>query len=131
MDPVIFAFALLLGTVMISRLILVKGLSVLNEREQSKVVDVFSKYRIWNLIGIIGFAAIYFLIIKFQSINYLMLAYIYLGVVITALYLSTSKSIQQFKANKFNPTFVKYFIASNVVRGIGIAAFFIFIMNTI
>ena len=131
MDPVIIAFALLLGTIMISRLVLIKGLGVLSEREQGKVVHIFSKYRIWNLVAMVGFAAVYFLIIKFQSVNYLMLAYIYLGIVITALFLSTSKSIEQFKSNKFNPTFVKYFIASNLVRGFGVTIFFIFIMNTI
>ena len=58
MDPVIIAFALLLGTIMISRLVLIKGLGVLSEREQGKVVHIFSKYRIWNLVAMVGFAAV-------------------------------------------------------------------------
>ena len=128
MDPVILVFIILLATILISRFVLVKGLSLLNENEQSKVVSVFSNYRIWNFVALIGFAAIYFLIIKFQSQNYLMLAYIYLGIVVAALYLSTNQSVQKFKSNKFNPAFIRYFIASNVIRGVGIAVFFMVIM---
>jgi hypothetical protein len=50
MDPVIIAFALLLGTVLISRLLLIKGLGLLNSSEQGKVTVMFSKHRIWNLV---------------------------------------------------------------------------------
>jgi hypothetical protein len=131
MDPVIIAFALLLGTVLISRLLLIKGLGLLNTNEQSKVTLIFSKHRIWNLVAMLGFAAVYFLLITFQSANYLMLAYIYLGIIMAALFLSSGKTIQQFKKSHLNSTFIQYFTASNIVRGIGIMLFFVFILNTI
>jgi hypothetical protein len=131
MDPVIIAFALLLGTVLISRLLLIKGLGLLNSSEQSKVTVMFSKNRIWNLVVMLGFAALYYLLITFQSADYLMLAYIYLGIIMAALFLSTGKTIQQFKKFHFNATFIRYFAASNIVRGIGIMLFFVFILNTI
>jgi hypothetical protein len=131
MDPVIIAFALLLGTIMISRFILIKGLGLLDSNEQSKVVVIFSKHRIWNLVAMLGFAAVYFLMITFQSDNYLILAYIYLGIVIAALFLSTSNTIQQFKKYKFNTKFIQYFTASNIVRGFGVTLFFVFILNAI
>jgi uncharacterized membrane protein len=129
MDKSVIGLVVFIAAYIGGRLISERALKILNENEKTKLVDGFSKYRIFSLIGVIALVILHFAVQSLMPNSYFASFHTFVGILVLYLLLSSLYSYNKLKNLEMPDKYINQFLLSTLVQYIGIFVFFGFLIN--
>ncbi|MGI8669469.1 MAG: hypothetical protein ACR2J3_06400 [Aridibacter sp.] len=129
MDKSVIGLVVFIAAYIGGRLISEKALKILNEKEKAKLLDGFSKYRIFSLIGVIALVILHFAVQSLMPNSYFASFRIFVGILVLYLLLSSLYSYNKLNNLEMPDKYINRFLLSTLVQYIGIFVFFGFLIN--
>jgi uncharacterized membrane protein len=129
MDKSVIGLVVFIAAYIGGRLISERALKILNENQKAKLVDGFSKYRIFSLIGVIALVILHFAVQSLMPNSYFASFHIFVGILVLYLLLSSLYSYNKLKNLEMPDKYINQFLLSTLVQYIGIFVFFGFLIN--
>ena len=122
--PYIIGLIVFFVLLVASRFLNEKALKILSSEEKVKLLDGFSNMRKYNLIPIIVFIGIYFLMNKYFPQLYLVIFISYFGLLIIFVILTSIITFKKLHKLELPKNYIKKYIFSMIIQYIGITILF-------
>jgi len=123
------AIAIVLFSIIISRILKNKALKKLSGQKKTELVEVFSKYRQYSTISILIILTIYMGLMKFGTFSPITLTISYYAVFVAYLVVISIVSYSILKKNAFELSFIQIYMLANIIMYLGIIATLVLLMR--
>jgi len=130
MNPEILAILVLFGTILGTRWMNDRANQKLSIEQKAKLVDLFSKTRIWNFALLFGIVILYFIVLEYGILEGRTALWVYALVVTLVLIVVAYLSSRKLKENGFPDDYVKSYLTLSTLRMAGLLIFFLLISET-
>jgi uncharacterized membrane protein len=130
MNPEILAILVLFGTILGTRWMNDRANQKLSIEQKAKLVDLFSKTRIWNFALLFGIVILYFTVLEYGILEGRTALWVYALVVTLVLIVVAYLSSRKLKENGFPDDYVKSYLTLSTLRMAGLLIFFLLISET-
>ena len=130
MNPEILAILVLFGTILGTRWMNDRANQKLSIEQKAKLVDLFSKTRIWNFALLFGIVILYFIVLEYGILEGRTALWVYALVVTLVLIVVAYLSSRKLKENGFPDDYVKSYLTLSALRMAGLLIFFLLISET-
>jgi uncharacterized membrane protein len=127
MNPEILAILVLFGTILGTRWMNDRANQKLSIEQKAKLVDLFSKTRIWNFALLFGIVILYFIVLEYGILEGRTALWVYALVVTLVLIVVAYLSSRKLKENGFPDDYVKSYLTLSTLRMAGLLIFFLLI----
>lgn len=127
----IVAFAVLMGSMILSRIILNNGLKKLEAEKKAELIDAFSKERLYQFGFIIVLTVGYFFLLKYQIASVPVLFVSYVCLFAAYFLVTTYMNYTKLKKRGFEQRFIVTFILGTSVRIGGVMVILLLLMGDI
>lgn len=129
MDTSIIGFVAFIIAYIAGRIISERALKLLNENERLKLLQGFSKYRIFSLVGVIILVVMHYALQSLMPNSYVASMPVFVGVLVLYLLLSSIYAYKKLKNLEMPDNYINQFLLSTLVQYIGLFLFFGFLIN--
>ena len=129
MDKSIIGLIVFIAAYIVSRLIGERALKLLSENEKGRLLEGFSRNRIFSLFGVIVLVAVHWAMQYYMPNNYLASLPVFVGVLVVYLLLSSIYAYYKLKSIEMPENYINQFLLSTFVQYIGLFVFFGFLIN--
>lgn len=130
MNPEILTILVLFGTILGTRWMNDRANQKLSIEQKAKLVDLFSKTRIWNFALLFGIVILYFIVLEYGILEGRTALWVYALVVTLVLIVVAYLSSRKLKENGFPDDYVKSYLTLSTLRMAGLLIFFLLISET-
>jgi len=130
MNPEILAILVLFGTILGTRWMNDRANQKLSIEQKAKLVDLFSKTRIWNFALLFGIVILYFIVLEYGILEGRTALWVYALVVTLVLIVVAYLSSRKLKENGFPDDYFKTYLTLSTLRMAGLLIFFLLISET-
>ncbi len=113
------------ASIFISRFMIERSLKKLTIEEKGKLLDLSSKYRIYNIVSLLVLMILFFLVYQFELINQNALFISYLIVFTIYLIIISYLNIKSLKENNYPTDYITSNYYSSFIRILGVLIFFV------
>ncbi len=106
-----------------------RAMKILSEREKARLLDGFSNYRIFNLVGVVALAGLHFTLRAFVPNSYYASFPAFVGVLVLYLLFTSMLSYRKLKKLEISDSYINQFLLSTFVQYTGIFIFFGFMLS--
>ncbi|MDQ3635898.1 MAG: hypothetical protein M3405_15545 [Acidobacteriota bacterium] len=129
MDKSIIGLIVFIAAYIGGRLISERALKLLSENEKGRLLEGFSKYRIFSLIGVVVLVLIHISLQSFMPNSYFASLPVFVGILVLYLLLSSIYSYTKLKNLEMPDNYINQFLLSTLIQYLGIFVFFGFLLN--
>ncbi len=129
MDKSIIGLITFIAAYLAARLIAEKALKLLNENEKGRLLEGFSKKRIFSLVGLVALVLIHLALQSFLPNSYFATLPFFVGVLVLYLLGSSIYAYKKLKSLEMPENYINQFLFSTLIQYVGIFVFFGFLLN--
>jgi hypothetical protein len=129
MDKFIVPFLILLLSVFISRTLLDKANTKLDQDKKAALIDLFSGRRIWSFAWLMLIIVSFFLCMKFQWIDRFWSFTLYFIALFIYLFVNAYLTFVKLKSNGFPVFYINAYLWSTSIRAFGLVLFVALILS--
>lgn len=129
MDKSIIGFIVFIATYIVGRIISERALNILSENERGKLLQGFSKYRIFSLVGIIVLVIVHYALQSSMPNSYFASMPVFIGALVLYLLINTVYAYKKLRNLEMPDRYINQFLFSTLIQYIGIFFFFGFLLN--
>lgn len=131
MDNGIIALVVVLGIWFISRTLNERAMMLLSQEEKAKLIDLFSKSRIYSWGILILIVLLFFFNTKYALIDPFLNYVIYIGLILIFMAANCYLSYKKLKQNNFPDSYIKSYLFTISLRFAGIVIFSILQISSV
>ncbi len=121
---IVFVVAYILG-----RIISERALNTLSESDKVKLLDGFSRYRIFSLIGVVALVVLHYILRDSMPNNYFASLPAFVGFLVLYLLASSVYAFRKLRSIEMPDVYINRFLLSTLVQYVGIFVFFGFLIS--
>ncbi len=129
MDKSIIGFIVFIATYIVGRIISERALNILSENERGKLLQGFSKYRIFSLVGVIVLVVVHYALQSSMPNSYFASMPVFIGALVLYLLINTVYAYKKLRNLEMPDRYINQFLFSTLIQYIGIFFFFGFLLN--
>jgi uncharacterized membrane protein len=129
MDTSIIGFVAFISAYIAGRIISERALKLLNQQEQAKLLQGFSKYRIFSLVGVIILVVAHYALQSLMPNSYFATMPVFIGVLVLYLLVNSFYAYKKLKGLEMPDKYINQFLLSTLIQYVGIFVFFGFLLN--
>jgi predicted membrane channel-forming protein YqfA (hemolysin III family) len=129
MDNSIIGLGAFIVSYIAGRLVSERALKLLSEKEQGKLLQGFSRYRVFSLIGVIILVVIHYAAQSLSPDSYLAHFPVFVGVLVLYLLGSSIYAYRKLKQLELPDNYINQFLLSTLIQYVGLFVFFGFLID--
>ena len=129
MDRSLIGLIVFIAAFIAGRLISERALKILSDDEKGKLLQGFSKHRIFSFVGLVILVLVHFALQSSMSNSYFASLSAFVGALVLYLLMSSIYAYKKLKDLKLPDEYINQFLISTLIQYIGIFVFFGFMVD--
>ncbi len=129
MDNSIFGLIIFIIAYIAGRLVSERALKILTDEEKGRLLQGFSKYRIFSLLGVVVLVIIHYVLLSVAPNSYFATIQVFVGALVLYLLVSSLFSFARLKKLNLPDKYINQYLLSTLIQYIGIFIFFGFMVS--